>query len=166
MKKLIDIYNKAEEYLLFASLIIMVLVVFMQVISRNMFSHSFSWVEELARYIFIWQVWIGASIATRKSKHIRVEFIFNACKGKLAPYALVVSDIIWFLFCLFLAFNSTQFVLSAYATGNVSAAMRIPVYWVYMSIPIGVTIMAIRLLAQMFGHITDLYKFTHQKGVN
>lgn len=58
-----NIYNNLEEYLLVVSLVINVLLVFLQVIMRTVFKNSLTWSEELSRYIFIWQIWLGASIA-------------------------------------------------------------------------------------------------------
>lgn len=50
-----NIYNNLEEYLLVVSLVINVLLVFLQVIMRTVFKNSLTWSEELSRYIFIWQ---------------------------------------------------------------------------------------------------------------
>ena len=60
-----NIYNNLEEYLLVVSLVINVLLVFLQVIMRTVFKNSLTWSEELSRYIFIWQIWLGASIALK-----------------------------------------------------------------------------------------------------
>ena len=61
-KVLVTIWNKIEEYFLVYSLILMVALVFIQVIMRYIFNNSLSWSEELVRYIFIWQIWLGASL--------------------------------------------------------------------------------------------------------
>ena len=54
-----NIYNNLEEYLLIISLVCNVLLVFLQVIMRTVFKNSLTWSEELSRYIFIWQIWLG-----------------------------------------------------------------------------------------------------------
>ena len=64
-----NIYNNLEEYLLVVSLVINVLLVFLQVIMRTVFKNSLTWSEELSRYIFIWQIWLGASIAWEQVLH-------------------------------------------------------------------------------------------------
>ena len=56
-------FDNAEEYLLVGSLAFNVVLVFFQVVMRYVFQNSLSWSEELARYIFLWQTWVGASYA-------------------------------------------------------------------------------------------------------
>lgn len=49
---------------------------------RTVFHNSLSWSEELSRYIFIWQIWLGASIALKEDEHINVTLIYNFVKKK------------------------------------------------------------------------------------
>ena len=83
-----NIYNNLEEYLLVVSLVINVLLVFLQVIMRTVFKNSLTWSEELSRYIFIWQIWLGASIALKYNEHIRVTLIYSFLKNKKVQAAL------------------------------------------------------------------------------
>ena len=54
LKKL---WDNLEEYILVYSMMFSVALVFVQVIMRYVFSNSLSWSEELARYLFLWQIW-------------------------------------------------------------------------------------------------------------
>lgn len=56
-------FEKAEEAFLVLTLVAMVALIFGQVVGRYVFSNAPSWTEEMARYIHIFQVWIGASYA-------------------------------------------------------------------------------------------------------
>lgn len=76
-----NIYNNLEEYLLIISLVCNVLLVFLQVIMRTVFKNSLTWSEELSRYIFIWQIWLGASTALKYNEHIRVTLIYSFMKS-------------------------------------------------------------------------------------
>ena len=98
-----NIYNNLEEYLLVVSLVINVLLVFLQVIMRTVFKNSLTWSEELSRYIFIWQIWLGASIALKYNEHIRVTLIYSFLKNKKVQAAIgLLADLIWFLFCAYM----------------------------------------------------------------
>ena len=86
MKKLINFYNQLEAHLLVCSLIFTVILVFFQVILRYVFSSSLSWSEELARYIFIWQIWLGTSVAQRDNSHVRIEALGGSEESIIFTY--------------------------------------------------------------------------------
>ena len=75
-------FDNAEEYLLVGSLAFNVVLVFFQVVMRYVFQNSLSWSEELARYIFLWQTWLGASYAVKEHRHLRVEMLADRFKGR------------------------------------------------------------------------------------
>lgn len=143
-----------EEYLCVWTMAIMTVIVFIQVVMRYVFSNSLSWSEELARFIFLWLSWIGASYAVRERSHFRVEMFANMIKGKKRIYFEYMILIAWFAFSFFLAWQGTMLLMFLQETGQESAAMRIPMTWPYASVPIGSALMCIRLIFEM----NKLYK--------
>lgn len=133
MKKVIDFYNKIEAHLLVISLIVTVILIFCQVVLRYVFQSSLSWSEELARYIFIWQIWLGTSVAQKERAHVRIQMFQGTKKQR---YMTIAADVIWLLFCLFLAVYGFRLVLSIKRRKLLSAAMRLPMYLVYASLPL------------------------------
>ena len=73
MKKIVRIYDAFEEKFLMLQLAIAVTVIFIQVVMRYIFNSSLSWSEELARYLYIWQGWLGISFVERKKAHIAID---------------------------------------------------------------------------------------------
>ena len=103
MKKFLQKYDKFEEYLLIGSLVFNVLLIFSQILMRTIFNYSLSWTEELSRYIFIWQTWLGTSIALKYKQHIRVEILINIFKKAKNKKILEISaNLIWIAFSIFL----------------------------------------------------------------
>jgi TRAP-type C4-dicarboxylate transport system permease small subunit len=146
-------YDKLEEYLLVSSLAFTVILVFMQVVMRTVFDFALSWSEELARYIGIWQIWLGASLAVREGKHIRVEIIFGLLKGKAVHVAEIVAQLIWFGFCVFIVINSFGLMEYLIRSKSISPAMQIPLVYAYLSVPIGCAAMGIRLIENIYREI-------------
>ncbi len=142
--------NNFEEYFVVWSLAAMTIIVFIQVVMRYVFSNSLSWSEEMARFIFLWLSWIGASYAVKESAHFRVEMFANLCKGKSRKYFELFVLIVWFLFSFFLTGYGTSLVLFLVGSGQFSAAMEIPMAWPYASVPVGCGLMALRLLIEMW----------------
>lgn len=150
--------DNAEEYLLVASLAFNVALVFLQVVMRYIFHNSLSWSEELARYVFLWQTWLGASYAVKEHRHLRVEMLADLLKGRPRLFFELFVLIIWFAFSLFLAYEGTKLTLFLAESGQRSAAMEISMSWVYASVPVGCVLMALRLIVEMRGILVRLVK--------
>lgn len=150
MRKVISFYDQLEEKLLVGSLMFSTAMIFIQVIMRSVFNSSLSWSEELSRYIFIWQIWLGTSIALRTDKHISVDILLGAFKSpRTKAFIRFLGMLIWFLFSAFLLYNGSFLTQSMIARKTLSSGMRIPLYLVYMSLPISSFLVCLRLLGKL-----------------
>lgn len=141
--------EKLEEYVLVASLSILVVLVVMQVFFRFVINFSMGWSEELARYLLIWIAWIAASFAVHKNAHIRVEILKDMFKTKTKQILEFLVLIICFGFAVFLAVEGTKFILAIKTTMQVSPSLKLNMWIVYLAVPIGGVLMAIRFIQQM-----------------
>src|SRR6187399_794496 len=67
-------YAKLLEILLAACVGILVIPVTLQIVSRyTPFIPSYIWTEEMARFMFIWTIMIGAMVGIRESTHFEVD---------------------------------------------------------------------------------------------
>ena len=108
IRKLID---NLEEYFVVATMALMTLLVFVQVIMRYVFSSSLSWSEELARFIFLWVSWVGVSYAVKERAHFCVEMFANLFQNSQRKYFELLILSIWFAFALIMAYLRTELVL-------------------------------------------------------
>ena len=67
--KFLDVLEKIEKFLLALAVAAMLMVMAYQVVLRYVFSAANTWSEELARYLFIFEVMIAAAIAVRRNSH-------------------------------------------------------------------------------------------------
>lgn len=138
-----------EEYFVVWTMALMTILVFFQVVMRYVFSNSLSWSEELARFIFMWLSWIGASYAVKERSHFRVEMFANFFKGEARKKFELLVLFVWFGFSMIMTYLGTQFLFFLVETGQTSAAMEIPMEWVYASVPVGCGLMSLRLIAEI-----------------
>ena len=157
MKKiLIWLDEHLEETIIIILLGLMVLIMGLQVFMRKVLASSLPWPEELTRYFFIWFVFLGMSYSVRYDLHIKVDII-ESLAPKVKPYLMVLQDIAFFVFCVFMirpSFNSLQFLMK---TGQTSPAMELPMIWVYLSLGLGFCLTILRLI-QKYIRIFDRYK--------
>lgn len=153
VKTLLD--KRIEEFFLVVTMAIMVLVMFGQSTSRYFIGTSFSWGSEFAQYLHVWQIWIGASLAIRLQSHIRVDVFINLFPPSVRRYINLLALFCWFVFASFLAFEGSRYVMAVLESGQTSPSLHIPMWIPYLSIPIGGTLMVIRLIQQIYFLFTD-----------
>ena len=140
------IWDHLEEIFLVPSIVFNVVLIFMQVVLRYVFGNSLSWSEELARYLFVWQTWIGASYAARNRSHLRITMV----KDKLSPSAQVKLELavtaIWIGFAIYVAVKGYSLAQKVHMFNQRSSALRIPMAYAHLAAPVGCTLMVIRLL--------------------
>ena len=157
-KKIVYGYDKLEEYLLCASLVVTTLIIFAQIIMRSVFNSSLTWSEELTRYIFIWQIWLGVSIAQKEKQHIKVELLFSFIKNeKFKDVVDIIATLIMIAFNVFLVIKGSELVGQMIVRHNLSSAMRLPMYIVYLVLPLSAGILSLRLAGQLVSDMKDLF---------
>lgn len=142
-----DYFNKSAELSCLVLLVAMTGVTFAQVFFRFVVVHSLPWSEEFSRYALVWASFLGASIALKRGLHIGVEaFISKLPKEKRRLiYLMTLVVIIIFLFVVIIK----GFQMASFNMRQSSPAMRIPMGFPYLAIPVGSLIMALHLLDEM-----------------
>ena len=140
MKVLKFIDEQFEKWFLIVSLIVMVLVTFIQIVLR-WFNAATVWAEEFSRYVMLYQVWVGASYAVHEDAHIRITALIGKLSGGRRRGMDLVVLTLWLLFALWLTVEGCVLVGKIAAMGQVSSAMRIPMTIPYASVPIGGALM-------------------------
>ena len=74
------------------------LTVLYQFITRYVFNDSAAWTEEIARYLLIATVFVGAVIGVAKNNHIQVDFFFRFMPQGVARMVSVVTDVLRVVF--------------------------------------------------------------------
>jgi len=142
--KKIDLYT--EKLIISLFMITMSIFILIQVISRYVFQDSITWTEEASRYMFIWLIFLVVGIGFKENKHISIDFLID-----LSP-PIVQKIIKQIIFLLMLAL-SLLFVWEGYVLvsqmqmfAQTSANLQIPMWWIYLSLPVGFLLSAIRLI--------------------
>jgi TRAP-type C4-dicarboxylate transport system permease small subunit len=74
----IDIsHYRFEDWFAFVIFWVLAIVIFYQFFTRYALNDSASWTEEIARYLLIATVFVGAAINVRKNNHIQVDFFYR-----------------------------------------------------------------------------------------
>ena len=135
-----------EELLAGILVMFMASMVFFQVVMRYLFSMPTSWSDEIAIYAMLWSVYISVAWAVRERAHIRVMNFVQLFPKKIAIFLTILSDFIWFLFGIFLTYQSVLLDLSFWENAYRSPALDIDQKWPYMCLILGFGLMTLRLV--------------------
>lgn len=159
MKLLRYLDNYFEEFIMSILFAIMVSSIFLQVIMRKVFNDSLSWSEELARYCFIWLVYIGISYAVKKMRHIKIDLLYGQLNPKFQRILRFFSNTVFAMFSLFILVNGINLSIKFFELGQISPALHIPAGVIYLAAPVGLGFALIRLVQNMIldvrGNATD-----------
>ena len=132
MDSLIKKYNKFMSYLGLVCLGGFIISVLIQVISRTFLPKTPSWTEELARYLFIYMVAFGSSVAVHKKEFVAVDLIIDFLPKIIRKLIELVINIVLLLFVTFVLLKSVLgFAILEYRM--VSTAMQVPMQYIYFS---------------------------------
>ena len=125
----------------------MVAVIFFQVVSRYCFGIAHFWAEEMAVFSMIWLVFLGSVIAESRNDHTRITFFVNLLPQRMGAYVNSFSDLLCIIFLAVLTVKSSDVI--SIAMKNISTGVRIPMGFVYLSLPIGGILMILYFLADI-----------------
>lgn len=143
MNKLKSIYIKADDifalmikYLCALLLATMIVVCFVNTVSRYVFGYTFKWAEEIVRYAAVWVTCVGASLTARVDEHVTMDLLQEMIKNN--KVRAVLYALTRFIACAFLlllmpaAIEMVNIYKSAFSTGA-----HMPQWVLYISYPIG-----------------------------
>jgi len=103
-----------EGYFCILALAVMVLLNIVEIVSRNIFSRSFSGTQELSVLLDSWMVFIGAAYIFSKSNLLNVDFLVSRLKGKVrCYYDIALNVLITFILLIFIRFGNELRVIQA-----------------------------------------------------
>ena len=87
-----------EDWLALVFFWLLGLCVFYQFFTRYVLNDSASWTEEIARYMLVCTVFMGIASATRRTRHIHVDFLYRLLPAGVARSLSTLIDVLRFLF--------------------------------------------------------------------
>ena len=127
------------------AIMLMLIIIFCQVITRYCFGYTPEWSEELSRFLFVYVVFLGSALIMGESGHLAVEFLPNRFKGTAIGKGLQLLS----LACgyLFIGIMMTQGAkMTQVMTFQESPGLEISMSYVYAVIPISCVLMSLYLL--------------------
>lgn len=135
---------------------LMTIIIFIQVIMRYVMDNSLVWSEELARYLFIWLIYIGISYGAKIMKHIKIEAALGLFPKKFRPIVVLIGDSLFLGFSVFIAYTAFTVVQKQLVLGQTSPAMQMPMWIIYAAPMVGFTLTSIRQIQTIVYRVKEM----------
>lgn len=153
MKFLHWLDNWAEEVIVSIMLSLLIILLGSEVFSRFLLGRSFSWVEELCRYLFVWASYLGVAIAVKRKEQLRVLMLMDIVAAhfpKAHRICYVISEIIFAIFCILVFYYSLGMMENMSRFKQMSASLEINMLYPYLIIPISMALTAFRVIQGLY----------------
>ncbi len=151
-KKFSDGIDKVCIAIVVAMIAAMVCVTIAQIVYREFFK-ALQWSEEVCRYLLVWATFLGASSVYKEGSHITITFL----QGFFSPKAQRYIRIFVHVLCA-AAFCAVVYFGFGFAMKQMqlSPSLRIPMKYMYLSIPIGFGLMLIHAVNSIIDEVSQL----------
>jgi TRAP-type C4-dicarboxylate transport system permease small subunit len=141
----IRVISWVEDAVISFILCSMILLVLVQIGLRNFYSTGISGGAEIVRHLVLWVAFLGAAIAAREEKHIRIDLAQRMLPpGFLKNLANTLTGVFTTLICGILLYASIQFIRTDYGLGTKIPFFNMPVWTLELIIPVGYCAVMIR----------------------
>jgi TRAP-type transport system small permease protein len=123
---------------------LMVVLVVGNVFCRYVLNASLIWAEELAQYLMVWMVFLGAGLGFRQGRHVAVEMLQDALPGRMGWILRWLVLVISALFLAILVVLGIRY--AAFAAGQETPALQISAAIPYSAVPVGAALFLFHLL--------------------
>ena len=155
---MLKVLDHLEEWLIALLMGAATLLIFVAVIHRYaaglpipyvqdwLLSLNFSWAQELCIYMFVWMAKFGAAYGVRTGVHVGVDVMINQLSVRTRAKFIFFSLFAGALFTGVVAAFGASFVWQLAHTDQTSPDMELPMWLVYLAIPLGSGLMCFRFL--------------------
>jgi len=127
-------YARLLTWLLAASVAVLVVPVSLQIFSRyTELIPAFIWTEEMARFLFVWMIMLGAMLGVRESSHFVVD-VWPRLGSRTAARLRIVANL--FVLIAALAFLWWGIEFTRFALGRVSELAELPLWLIHVAWPL------------------------------
>ncbi|MBT9613112.1 MAG: TRAP transporter small permease [Burkholderiales bacterium] len=107
---------------------------------------DFNWAQELCVYLFIWMAKFGAAYGVRSGIHVGVDVLVRKLSPGKQSFCIQLGLGLGAFFTFIIAVLGMRFVLFVQTMGQISPDLRMPMWIVYLAVPLGSSLMCYRFL--------------------
>jgi C4-dicarboxylate transporter, DctQ subunit len=150
------VLDRLEEILIGSLMAVATVVIFVSVVLRFLSSVPYvqdvaiglnmTWAQELCIFLFVWMAKFGAAYGVRAGVHVGVDVLINRLAPRPRKVVVLIGLLGGVLFTGVVGTFGTIFVWEMGHTDQTSEDMELPMWIVYLCVPLGSYLMCFRFL--------------------
>lgn len=136
MKKTGRFFIKFQDWLMVIMMVLMLAFVLIATFLRFIKVPALTWSEEFARTLMVWVGLLGSGIVTRQGNHFAVDVVYAHTKGAVQKGFFIFLLLANEAFAVFTVMYGVIICMKQYNMTQVSAAMQVPMWILYMAVPL------------------------------
>jgi C4-dicarboxylate transporter DctQ subunit len=173
LRVFLRVLDRLEEVIIATLIAVATAIIFVAVLHRYastvpvlfpyMHKIDMSWAQELCIYMFVWMAKFGAAYGVRTGIHVGVDVLINRLGGAPRMRVIIFGLLCGAAFTSIIGTLGASFVWHMAHTDQTSNDLEVPVWIVYLAIPLGSYLMCFRFLqvAYIFARTGELPHHDH-----
>ena len=145
LKTFLKLAHWLEDSLLIILLFSMIALASGQIILRNFFELGYVWIDPLLRLLVLWTGLIGATVASRDNRHIRIDLLSRLLPKRVHLFIQIFIGLFTTFICAVIAWYGAAWVHMDYQD-NLMGFHDLPAWSLEIIIPLAFGLIAIRYL--------------------
>ena len=140
-------HHRIEDGVLALLTFSLVLLAAGEILLRNFFGLTLLWGDPAIRHLVLWAGFVGAAVAARRRRHLRIDAVLRALPPRLRTGADAAGSLFACGICGLLCYLAVRFVRDEHTYGSIGD-LAVPTWVLQLIFPVTFAILALRFGAQ------------------
>lgn len=154
-----------ERTIVASSVLVMAALMSAHVVGNILFGSGIAGTYEITEMLIVVITFVGVGYAARNARHISMSALYDQLSGHWRKALLIIICLGTATLMFYFAYKSVEYVIVLQGRGRASASLHIPLWIVYLALPVGFTLAGIQYLLTAARNLVsdDIYRSFTEK---
>jgi TRAP-type C4-dicarboxylate transport system permease small subunit len=153
---MLDRFNGLLLKLSMCAMVLTALILTYSVVSRYFFKVPTDWQDEASVFMLVGVTFFCTAYVQSYRGHVGIEALAALLPAKVNAVRLFFVDLVSLAFCVFFSWKSWALCHEAWVDGMTTSSTFAPPLWIpYAMMALGMSILSLQILVQVFTHLTN-----------
>lgn len=144
-----------ERFIVAGSILFMAFLMSAHVVGNILFGQGIAGTYEITEMLIVVITFVGVGYAARHARHISMSAIYDQLGGRARKALLIVICLGTAVLMFYFSYKSIEYVMAIQDRGRTSASLQIPLWIIYLALPIGFVLAGIQYVLTVIRNLTS-----------